>query len=236
MVTSGNSYDENVTDATYPVYPYDERIIDTAREQQRSLCSVYRVPETMVVMGRGSKADQELRLDRIALDAVPVYRRRGGGCTVVLDSGNIVVAFATPQHGISDSGLLIRQHADYIISSLQQLGLSGLKRQGISDIVQRQENRLLKISGSCVYRPKGLFFFSATLLVGADLALIDRYTTHPPREPTYRQGRSHEDFVGNLALPENNSLNIDTLIADLADPIQTTSSYTLAEGRAFENS
>jgi len=36
------------------------------------------------------------------------------------------------------------------------------------------------------------------LLLDADLMLMDRYLKHPPREPAYRQGRSHLDFVMNM--------------------------------------
>ena len=28
---------------------------------------------------------------------------------------------------------------------------------------------------------------------------MERYLQHPPREPDYRRGRSHRDFMGDLA-------------------------------------
>ena len=34
-----------------------------------------------------------------------------------------------------------------------------------------------------------------------DLALIDRFLRMPSKEPDYRQGRSHKDFLTNLDLP-----------------------------------
>jgi lipoate-protein ligase A len=40
--------------------------------------------------------------------------------------------------------------------------------------------------------------YSATLLVDPDLDLVERYLAHPPREPEYRRGRPHRDFMGRL--------------------------------------
>lgn len=34
-----------------------------------------------------------------------------------------------------------------------------------------------------------------------NLGLIDQFLLHPPREPEYRQGRPHCEFVANLGLP-----------------------------------
>jgi len=44
-----------------------------------------------------------------------------------------------------------------------------------------------------------LLYYSASLLVNAQLSLVERYLRHPPREPKYRDGRSHLEFVANLA-------------------------------------
>jgi len=219
-----------MTRQLYPLYPYDEQLMEQTRESQQSLFTVYRVPEKMIVLGRGSNADQEVRLDRADADNIPIYRRRGGGCTVVLDPGNVVVAFAKPQQGIADSGALIRDHADYIISGLHEMNFQGLARNGISDIVQtigdqKRDERGKKISGSCVYRPKGLFFFSASLLVNADLSLIETYTKHPPREPAYRQGRSHDEFVTNLRLCNETAPSVDAFVTLLSSAVCHTSGY-----------
>jgi lipoate-protein ligase A len=47
-------------------------------------------------------------------------------------------------------------------------------------------------------------------LINADLSLIDRYLKHPPREPDYRRGRSHLDFVMSVG-----TMEIDELVKRL---------------------
>ena len=55
-----------------------------------------------------------------------------------------------------------------------------------------------KIGGSCIWRTRGLLYYSTTLLVDPDLDLCERYLPHPPREPAYRAGRPHRAFMGSL--------------------------------------
>ena len=53
-------------------------------------------------------------------------------------------------------------------------------------------------SGSCIYRTRGLLYYSTTLLLDPDLELVERYLPHPPREPEYRRGRPHRDFMTSV--------------------------------------
>ncbi len=75
------------------------------------------------------------------------------------------------------------------------MGLPGVSRQGVSDLTIGEK----KIGGSCIYRTKGVLYYSTTLLVDHDPELVDRYLKHPPREPEYRQGRDHRHFMTSLA-------------------------------------
>ena len=43
--------------------------------------------------------------------------------------------------------------------------------------------------------------YHGTLLLSMDLELVEQLLPHPPREPPYRRGRSHADFLANLQLP-----------------------------------
>ena len=73
-------------------------------------------------------------------------------------------------------------------------GAGEVARQGISDLVVGDR----KISGSCLYRTRNGVVFTATVLVGAAVDAMEHYLQHPPREPDYRRGRSHCDFVANI--------------------------------------
>lgn len=178
-------------------YTEDDALCEAAREQGRALSRVYRLDHPLVVLGRGSKAEAELELAACEADGISIARRRGGGCSVVLDPGNVIVSAAAPLAGFADNKRLIEGLTDWIIDGLRALGYARaeLQRRGVSDIVWRDR----KVSGSCLHRPRGLAYYSASLLVDADLALLERYLRHPPREPDYRAGRAHGAFVGSLA-------------------------------------
>ena len=77
---------------------------------------------------------------------------------------------------------------------MRDVGLSGIYGDGISDLVM--ENK--KIGGACFYRAYGIAYYSAAILVSPDLDAMERYLPHPPREPDYRRGRSHREFVSGL--------------------------------------
>ena len=66
--------------------------------------------------------------------------------------------------------------------------------RGISDVVVGDR----KISGNAQARRWGGVLLHGTLLRDLDLALVEACLRHPPREPEYRRGRSHRDFLTTL--------------------------------------
>ena len=83
---------------------------------------------------------------------------------------------------------------DWVIAALAASGVPEVVQHGVSDLVLHER----KIGGSCVYRTRGLLYYSTTLLCEPKMPLVDRYLLHPPREPEYRQGRPHTEFMGSL--------------------------------------
>ncbi len=185
----------NVTLPQIRKYDADEFILGATAADGRPRLRVYRPVETTVVLGRGSDPQKELRLNFCHTDRVPIMRRRGGGCSVVVDPGNVIVSVVLPIPGINHTHRHFNLLTAWLIDSLARLGLAGIYPDGISDFVADGH----KVGGSCVYRTKGLLYYSTTLLIDPDFSLIDRYLTHPPREPEYRDGRGHRDFLGLLA-------------------------------------
>jgi lipoate---protein ligase len=177
------------------VYDFDDALIEAARLEQALKIDVYRIPEPMVVLGRSSKPEIELHVERCLQDRLPVIRRRGGGCAVVLDPGNVVVSVAHPSKGIGDIRANYTRWVSILIDSLDRLGVKDVHRDGHSDLVIGDR----KISGSCMQIRKGLTYFTASILVDPDVELMELYLKHPPREPQYRKGRRHGDFVGSLS-------------------------------------
>ncbi len=204
------------TDAEEPLsitpYSTDDALLATTRTDGQDRVSVIRPPSTAVVLGRSSKPSVELYTEPCLADGIPLHRRRGGGCSVVLDPGNVVVVAAvtvTETH----RGLQLAEHFDRLSAWL----IGGLAEAGVQDVTRRDVSDLClghrKIGGACMFRGRGLLLYSVSLLVEPDLRLMDRYLRHPPREPTYRRGRTHTDFVTTVG--EHASVTTEQLTASL---------------------
>lgn len=174
--------------------PDDGQVAATAADG-RPRVRIYRPDHVQVVLGRGSRAERELRLDACRADGIPITRRPGGGCAVVLDPGNLVVTATIPQAGLPRIPELFARFSDWLIDGLEQAGLRGVRREDTSDLALGDR----KIGGACLYRPRGVALYATTLLVEPRVELMERYLAHPPREPGYRRGRRHAEFVGRLA-------------------------------------
>jgi lipoate-protein ligase A len=179
-----------------PTIPYDldDDILASARQDRAPRVRVARPGDVSVVIGRGGRQELELNRETIAADGKTLYKRPGGGCAVVLDRGNLVVSAALPLPGIGHIKTTFAKVGDWIVAGLTECGIPGVEQRGVSDLAIGDT----KIGGSCVYRTRGLFYYSTTLLVDPDLELVERYLPHPPREPDYRRGRSHRSFMGSL--------------------------------------
>jgi lipoate-protein ligase A len=73
-----------------------------------------------------------------------------------------------------------------------------LVERGISDLAHEGPAGLRKVMGCSLYMPRDFALYLASLLVRPDYGEIARYLAHPSREPDYRAGRGHEDFLVGL--------------------------------------
>ncbi len=175
-------------------YEVDEDLLASVRATGRARVRVYPATRTVVVLGRGSRLHIECHAAACRADGVPVLRRRGGGCAVVLDPGNVVVSAATPAPGLGHVRRLFDAFSQWVIDGLGRVGVAGIERRDVCDLCRQDR----KVGGAALYRAKDLVFYSTTLLVDPDVELMDRYLPHPPREPRYRAGRPHADFVTRI--------------------------------------
>lgn len=206
-----------------PTLPYDrdEVLLRACRETGRPQLSVYPWTDVAVVIGRGGHQERELEMEAIRADGVPLLQRPGGGCSVVLDAGNVIVAVVLPLPGIGGITGAFAAISAWLADGLASCGIPGVMQQGVSDLTLGDR----KIGGSCVRRTRGLLYYSTTLLVDPALGLVERYLLHPPREPAYRGGRDHRAFMGALH-PEPWSGTAAALAASL-DPLLTATLGTL---------
>lgn len=147
-----------------------------------------------VVLGRCSRADQEVYLDRVQAAGVPVSRRRGGGCAVVVGPGVLVVSCTWTGYRPPYPVDWMEDMSGKVALALQGTGVTGLEVRKGGDLTLGDR----KVMGACLYVGADTAVYGASLLVNPDLSLFDRFLRHPPREPAYRRGRPHREFVTSL--------------------------------------
>jgi len=207
------------------VIPYeaDDAIFKATRADSTTRHLVYRPDRLQIVLGRASKPAVELNLQACEQDRVPILRRRGGGCAVLLDPGNLIVSAAQYAPGLGDNQGHLRRLNGWLIDGLAVAGISGVERAGISDLVIGDR----KIGGACLHRSRDTLLYSASLLFDPRLDRMIRYLAHPPHEPDYRQGRGHAEFVTTLdrhLAPHG----IETLVRRLKENLRPPSSARAA--------
>jgi lipoate-protein ligase A len=209
------------------IRPYlaDDDLLVLSRAENRSFLRISRPPDTTVVIGRGGKPGVELDLAAIETDSIPVYRRRGGGCAVLLDPGNAIVSIVQPTPGVGGITTAFATLSTLLINALAELGVPGVVQSGVSDLSLDGD----KIGGSCIYRMRGLLYYTTTLLVSPDLPAVEAYLRHPPREPDYRQGRGHTEFMGEIG-SKLATTGIDEFIDNLTCALHGVEGEFLNEG------
>lgn len=188
----------------------DELLLQHAEDENGPpALRLWELPTYAVVLGASGRWRDEIDVEACAADGVPIARRSSGGGTVVIGPGALNVAVVLPVNYAPGLGAVdVAQHfvLDRIAQSLRLLG-PPVEVHGSGDLTLG----LRKFSGSAQRRLKRFFLVHATILYAFDLPRIGRYLRAPARQPAYRAGRSHEEFVTNLELPR------DAIVAAVRD-------------------
>jgi lipoate-protein ligase A len=172
--------------------PYDAQAL--ARFQREGPFIWLWEPERIeCVLGAGTP-ERDVDLALCAATDVPVYRRRGGGGAVVLSPGNLVITAAYPANLKRFASQWIIPIGEAVVRALQRVGVEGAAVRGLGDVAIGDR----KILGASLYANREVALYQGSLLVDSDLSLIPAYLPHPSREPDYRRGRSHLEFVTTL--------------------------------------
>ena len=177
-------------------YPWDE-IIRLEMEERDQLVSVTPVDDISVVLGRVTPSYPDVNMETCKQDNIPIYRRKGGGGCVLLFPGVIVVTAVYRKDkdlvNIEDFlNEMVRRIKDGIDSSQELTEELGIK--GMGDLCLGNK----KILGSSVYSTRDFIGYYGSLIVKGDVSLISRYLGPPSKEPSYRQGRDHANFVTSI--------------------------------------
>lgn len=153
------------------------------------------VPEkTVVVLGASQKPEEEINVAEVQKAGIPVFKRAGGGGAVILSPRCICYGILLPREGIPPIQKTLEYFAGLFQSYLDQEHQLSSSLRGNGDLCLDQK----KILGSSLYLPRGVVLYLASVLVEDSLDLIGQYLSHPSREPDYRQGRDHSEFVTAL--------------------------------------
>lgn len=169
-----------------------------------------------IVLGNSNKPHENLIEKNIYADYVLVYKRPSGGETVVLTPNTLVISIKVTLDKFFNPSAHFRYFNEKIIEALYRLGVRDLYYRGISDVAIGDK----KILGSSIYRRRKILFYHAVLNVSEPIETIERYIKHPAREPEYRSGRKHHEFVTSLHA-EGYKLSTKQIISNLDQSLST---------------
>lgn len=194
----------------------NDALLDEQERTGRPAWRIYEPAEPAIVFGAAGREQTDVYGDRARRDGIPLLRRRGGGGTVLLAPGQLVLALVAAV----DSPYRNREHLcginAWVTEALTELGVSGVRPRGICDLAI--DGR--KVLGASLFRRRTVLFYQSSLLVCCDLTLFGRYLRHPSREPDYRAQRAHAAFCTTLA--EQGYRLAPGRVADALRPIVTS--------------
>ena len=146
--------------------------------------------------------------------------RSSGGGTVVVGPGTLNVTMVLPES--MAPGLSTVETAQRYVLERMAPAIRGLGRpvaiEGRGDLTLAGR----KFGGSAQRRLKSWFMVHCSILNDFDIQRIVRYLAIPDKQPEYRAGRRHDEFLSNLDLPR------EALVSALCQAWSPGSSLTAA--------
>ena len=203
-------------------------LIEVDRGDRGSILRFWESPDYAVVMGASRRVDLDVHRETCANDGVVITRRSSGGGTVLVGPGALNVAVVAPFDEIPGSASIeqAQRHVMNRIAAAIAPLVAGVEVVGSGDLAIRGR----KCAGSAQRRLRTALLVHCSILARFDLGRVTRYLPAPPRQPEYRQGRSHHEFLVNLdrsaseireaikrawAVPVQQETEIPTFVPDL---------------------
>lgn len=176
----------------------DEALLDEAEAMgpAAEYLRLWESPEIAVVLGRSSQRLVEANVPACEADQVSIYRRVSGGCAVVIGPGCLLYSVMLSYELRPELRILDEAHR-FVLGRLQQAIaplVPDVTFQGTSDLTWRGK----KFSGNSLRCKRSHLLYHGTILYDFPLEKVARYLSPPPREPEYRAGRRHQEFLTNL--------------------------------------
>jgi lipoate-protein ligase A len=189
-----------------------EALDEGAAADSGDLIRVWEFAQPTVVLGRSSRVDQEVDRDFCRQHGISIQRRSSGGATILGGPGclmySVVLGFdANPVLQKIDQAH--RYVMDRVLAAVQ-VQVPSAMQQGICDLTIRASRRSesktdsksmpRKFSDNSLRMARRHLLYHGTVLYDFDLNLLASCLDFAPRQPDYRDSRSHDAFVTNVNL------------------------------------
>ena len=172
----------------------DYSIFDSVKESD---FLIWQPDKTYIILGRSNRiVEDSVHIENARKNGVEIYKRPSGGEAVILSPKTLVTSIKLPLKNTLNTHHYFKVINSSIIEALSALGIKDLGNKGISDI----SIGIKKILGSSIYRKHQTLFYHAVLNISEPIAHISLYLKHPKKEPDYRLGRTHDEFVTSLSI------------------------------------
>lgn len=190
--------------------------------RNRVPCKFWVPPAKALVIGHSQDPAREVRLDAAARDGIPLHRRMGGGGAVLLSPGCVCVGFRFAKAKGRTIHQFFEAGSDVIVRAVSAALGVDLVTEGISDLAAAMPGKagLRKVVGCSLYMPRDYALYLASILVTPDYGEMESYLAHPSREPDYRSGRTHRDFLTSLSELAGRGLAAHHLLPHLEEAME----------------
>ncbi|MEZ6138081.1 MAG: hypothetical protein R3C53_24625 [Pirellulaceae bacterium] len=183
----------------------DEALLESADAglAAEEVLRMWAAESLFVVVGRSSRVDGEVQRDTARRWNVPIFRRVSGGTSIVAGPGCLFYSVLLDLEQRPHLRMLDEAHR-FVMTNLMR-GIAPLRPdvrfEGTCDLVipsSTKAAQLRKFSGNALRVGRRWMLYHGTLLIDMHLPWISQLLKHPPREPGYRGGREHSEFLANL--------------------------------------
>lgn len=174
----------------------DEALLLWAEDGGPAVLRFWEWPRHAVVLGAGCRLADDVNDEACQEDGVPLARRSSGGGTVLLGAGCLLYSLVVP-FDLDPALEHVNPSYRYILTEVAAAlaGIApGVAHAGTSDLACGSR----KCSGNAQHRKRRHLLHHGSLLYAFDLERVPRYLHVPARQPDYRAGREHVDFLMNL--------------------------------------
>jgi lipoate-protein ligase A len=155
---------------------------------------IWELGEPSIIMGHAADCIFDVNQEACEYAGVPILRRTSGGRSVLLNKGclNYTLILRHENRGLREC------YRSILDAVLEAAGVAGARCES-TDLIH--QNR--KFSGCAQRRRRHTLLHHGTILYDFDIAAAGRFLAMPRRQPAYRNGRSHAEFLTNVDLHPN---------------------------------